>query len=110
MDAKSWASCKFCRIRLADDHTGPCPSCGKEGKDINIFVSDRLKAGMQRHETVRKKPFRRTVILAGSPVLGFLIAGPGGLLAGIAVAVLYYFLSSSAEDEITTSEKTLFHE
>ncbi len=37
--------CRHCGTELPPTHTGPCPKCGREGKVIDLEVSDGAIAG-----------------------------------------------------------------
>jgi len=51
-EVKCW--CKHCGIELSPSHTGPCPKCGKSGKDCkvttttNLVISSNLRARKKR--------------------------------------------------------------
>ena len=37
-EVKCW--CRHCKEELPPDHTGPCPKCGKRGKDCKVTATD----------------------------------------------------------------------
>ncbi len=38
----SQSRCSHCDTALADDHTGPCPQCGKMGKTISVGLAEEV--------------------------------------------------------------------
>lgn len=49
------AKCKYCDKELDPSHTGPCPSCGKTGKEVILIVNDKvgLKASVSEERKVK---------------------------------------------------------
>lgn len=54
---KCW--CRHCKTELEPSHTGPCPSCGKTGKDCRVVVKTTI--GIRTGITARhkRKGFRK---------------------------------------------------
>jgi len=53
MTAEVQCWCRHCKLELPPDHTGPCPRCGKSGKDckVNLSAVARIHGSLR----VRKK-------------------------------------------------------
>jgi len=37
------AICKWCGINLSPSHIGPCPNCGKEGKNVSVVLNENIR-------------------------------------------------------------------
>ncbi len=51
------AMCQHCKKELSPDHIGPCPYCGKVGKDVKVTASVVIKpyvSAKVTHEGLRK--------------------------------------------------------
>jgi hypothetical protein len=84
-------SCKNCGAELPNDHSGPCPKCGKTGRNIKaeffekITIKDSL-SWEHRREFIKKNPIIILIciiITFGAPVLGFFLSGLVGVIIGI---------------------------
>jgi len=50
-EVKCW--CRHCGIEVSHSHTGPCPECGKSGKDCKVSLSSTI--GIRSSIKVRQK-------------------------------------------------------
>lgn len=68
------ATCKTCKSALNPQHLGPCPHCGRTGKDVKvnvnetICISDRVEA-ILKGTRIRKNYKMLGIILGGSVLI-----------------------------------------
>jgi len=43
MNNETTATCQHCKKEVPPDRVGPCPYCGKVGKDITVTLSDVIE-------------------------------------------------------------------
>ncbi len=107
------AQCKWCGFTLDINHTDPCPKCGKVGKirEFEFFDTLQVKDSLsltKLHEFYEtNKTIRNTIIAITilSPVLGLLLSGVIGFLAGLLIGAISYFLSPSAITKVREIER-----
>lgn len=96
--------CTHCGTPLSKDHAGPCPSCGKEGREIIaiinevITISDSMR-WQTRREFYEKNPkilIAVILITVISPFLGLFLGGPVGVVIGLALGTITFFISPRA--------------
>lgn len=112
-DAKVTATCKWCGASLSPTNTGPCPKCGKEGKKIAVEIKEtiRLKASLnweRRREFFEANPKIKWLIIAitfGSPSLGLILSGLVGLVIGLSLGLLSYWLGPLAVTKVREIER-----
>jgi hypothetical protein len=91
-------------MELSPEHTGTCPSCGKEGKNLSLALRDTIhltssltwetrKEYYQNHRRVLGAVITITVL---SPFLGLVLVGPLGVVVGLALGGLAYYLGPKA--------------
>ena len=105
-EVKCW--CRHCGTELPPSHTGPCPKCGKSGKDckVSAIVAIGLAvsySAQKVHKYTKKHPwfFSISIVLTIiSPILGYLLVGLVGLLIGIILAILNWWLTPHAREAI----------
>jgi hypothetical protein len=56
-EVKCW--CRHCGTELPPSHTGPCPKCGENGKNINLTPSDRVNIKDSLRARQKRKGFSR---------------------------------------------------
>jgi hypothetical protein len=113
---KMSATCKSCGSLLNINHTGPCPKCGQTGKigkvEINeqLNITGSLDVERRREFYETNKKYRNIVIgiTLVSSCLGFFLTGFIGLLAGLVLGTLSYFLSPYAVTKIRQIDKWHF--
>jgi hypothetical protein len=101
--------CRNCDIELPPSHTGPCPRCGKRGKDCKatatVSIGLAVSVSAQKIHKYKKKHPRFIAISIAvtitSLVVGYLFGGLIGLLIGIIVAGLNWWLTPHALEIIT---------
>ena len=99
--AKIFATCRWCGKNLSTKHTGVCPYCGKEGKNVNIqavetiHISDIISLEHVREFYEGNKVISWFVNLTsfGSPFLGLYISGFWGVVIGLIISFIVYFLT-----------------
>ncbi len=109
---KMSAVCKACGYPLDINHVGPCPKCGKTGKFAKVEIQGTLsfKGSLdlaRRREFYETNKRVRNIIIGItilSPFLGLLLSGIVGLLVGLAIGSLSYFLSPYAVTKVREIE------
>src|SRR5437016_3772739 len=94
------ARCHICQASLRADHHGVCPNCGKAGAgpDRSVHVErsfkDSLTAERRRDFYERHKSIAVLMVLIvfSSPILGVFLKGVPGLLLGVIIPVVGYYL------------------
>lgn len=100
--------CKHCNTQLKIEHIGPCPSCGKEGRQINYIVEGGSKSSCsvdletQREYYQKNRKILAVVILITliSPFIGFFLTGPLGIIIGLSIGLLAYIIGPWASTKI----------
>lgn len=98
-EVRCW--CQHCRKELPPSHTGPCPHCGKTGKDCRVTVRATIGlaaslSAQKAHKYTKRHPRFIAVSIALTVValvLGYLLGGFVGLLIGMIVAILNWWLT-----------------
>ncbi len=106
-------TCRYCGIELSENHNGPCPSCGKTGRHISISVKETinvksLSSWERRRELMRTQPGLHLVIIVislAAPFLGLVFSGWIGVIVGLLIGVLLYFLGPKALIKIREIER-----
>jgi predicted nucleic-acid-binding Zn-ribbon protein len=105
---KMSAVCKACGYPLDINHVGPCPKCGKTGKFAKVEIKEPLSF-KDSLDLARRREFYKTNkrvrnIIIGitvlSPFIGLLLTEIVGLLFGLAIGALSYFLSPYAVTKV----------
>jgi len=93
---------------LPPDHKGPCPKCGKLGKDCKVTVAVGLvisSSVKKAHKYTKKHPqltATSIVLTVASPIVGYLLGNPlVALLIGIILAILNLWLTPHVKETIT---------
>ena len=105
--------CKWCGVSLAQNHIGPCPSCGKAGKEGTIILDEKInmKDSMnweRRKEFFEENPKIKLLVIAitiASPIIGLFLAKIWGFIGGLGFGALTYWLSPSAIIKIREIER-----
>lgn len=105
--------CSHCQAELPDHHVGPCPQCGKTGKTVSIGATGTIEtAGRlsweKRREFLEKRPGVLAVVIAitvASPFLGLVLAGWFGVVIGLALSGVAYFIGPLALTKIIEIER-----
>jgi len=112
-NTKVAATCKWCDTSLSPSHTGICPKCGKEGKNIvaeineTVVLSNSLNWKRQREffeENPKIKWLIITIALV-SPILGLVFSGISGFVIGLVLGLLSYLLGPRAVTKVREIEQ-----
>jgi len=106
-------TCSHCGKELAENHSGPCPQCGETGLNVHVVVNDYATAtdsvgGEKRSEYYQKNKKALMIVIAItviSPFLGLFIFGPLGVVVGLALGGVSYYLGPMAVTKIIEKEK-----
>lgn len=98
------AVCAHCGVDVPVEHSGPCPSCGKEGKLVKLTLQDSITVHSSLSWETRKEYYQKhkgalSVVVAIailSPFLGLVLAGLCGVVVGLVLSFLSYFLGPKA--------------
>lgn len=101
-------TCIHCGEVLAGTHSGPCPSCGKLGKQY-IFKSSGSAvvggtASISTMHTIYEKNKLACILLVvitfGAPFLGLFVVGIPGLVIGLIFGVISWFIGPKAVTKV----------
>ena len=106
--------CLRCGTRLPDGHTSACPFCGNEGRARTLGVAEEKNSAprltWEKHrEYFEKKPFALgspIAITFGAPFLGLLLIGWQGVLVGLLMGILAFWLGPVAVVKVREIERT----
>ena len=101
-ELKCW--CRHCKVELPPSHTGPCPKCGRLGKDCKVSVTANIRIAasvsvQHVHKYTKKHPRFIAISIAVTVtalVLGYRLGGLLGLLIGVIAAILNWWLTPRA--------------
>ena len=107
------ARCLQCSAELSDSHVGPCPKCGRVGKDISFSLHNGVGVEDYLVWQSTKAYFRRhSVLLAcvifitfGAPFIGLFLAGIAGVLVGLLFSAISFLLGLKAVTRVIEREK-----
>lgn len=105
--------CINCGAALPDGHTSPCPECGQSGRKISLGIAEEVgvadRIGWEkRREFYEKKPLALASVLAitfGAPFLGLVLVGWLGVVVGLALGGLAYWIGPSALTRVREIER-----
>ena len=100
--------CAHCHESLSRNHTGPCPKCGKEGREISVVATDTIELSdstrwQTRREYYHKNPKVLAVVIGitfASPLLGLVVAGWVGVVIGLALSGVAIWIGPWASTKI----------
>ena len=104
MTTTSRTTCKWCSEPLSADHTGPCPRCGKTGKNITMalrpaklnITGHEVKTIIERRqEIIKENPKIKwiTILVSiASIFLGGIFPPPFNIIIGLAAFFITYSL------------------
>lgn len=115
-NTKMTATCKYCGTYLSLSHTGPCPKCGKEGKNFVVEINDtvhlRDSQNLEtRREYFEKNPKIKWVIIAitlCSSLLGLIFSVVTGIVIGLLLGILSYWLGPLAVTKVRKTKQVIF--
>ena len=102
------AHCAHCGAELSPSLVGPCPSCGQEGKHINVSIQETINITSSLHWETRREYYQKhkgatvavIAITVISPFIGLALVGPLGIIAGLALDCIAYYLGPKAATKI----------
>ncbi|WP_147094498.1 hypothetical protein [Nitrosococcus oceani] len=105
--------CAYCGAVLPDGHTSPCPQCGKKGRKISVSVAEEINVAEKvtwekRREFYEKHPLAWATVIAitiGAPFLGLFLAGWAGVIAGLALGGIAYWIGPIAVTKVREIER-----
>ena len=105
--------CIHCGAVLPDGHTSPCPECGKTGRKISIGIVEEIETAghitwEKRREFYEKKPLALAVVIAitfGAPFLGLVLIGWVGVIIGILLGGVAFWIGPSASIKVREIER-----
>jgi hypothetical protein len=108
-----FANCKWCGAVLESTHVGPCPKCGKEGKDVKVLLHTVVTAKSslsweKRREYFESNKLNRNILIiltVISPFIGLVVKGLIGFFIGFAVSILLFFLGPYALMKVREIER-----
>jgi len=97
-------TCAHCGTPLSKNHAGPCPSCGKEGRKIIATINEVLTISESMRWQTRREFYEKNpktliavrLITVISPFLGLFLVGPVGVVIGLALGAIAYFIGPLA--------------
>lgn len=112
------AKCRHCGQPLDPKHTGPCPKCGKVGKDVNVVLQERVDISesisvthTRAKEFIKKHP-KWTALSIGlliiTGLIGYLIDGVPGLVVSFILGGVGYAIGPLAQYRIKETEHHTF--
>ncbi len=112
-NTKMTATCKYCGTYLSLSHTGPCPKCGKERKNIvveineTVVLRDSLNWKRQRefYEKNPKIKWLIIVITLCSSLFGLIFSVVIGIIIGLSLGLLSYWLGPFAVTKVREIER-----
>ncbi len=108
-----FTQCPACGKSLPQNHVGSCPKCGNTRKTVNAHIIDTLHfRECFQWEHIREYYERHWILLSivlavtvGSPFLGLFLAGWPGVVVGLIIAVITYFLGPQAVTKVREIQK-----
>lgn len=104
MKTTSRTTCKWCSEPLSHDHTGPCPKCGKTGKNVTVklrpanlqFTGNIVRTITERRqEIIKENPKIKwiTILVSITSIfLGGIFPPPFNIIIGLAAFFITYSL------------------
>jgi len=92
---------------------GPCPKCGKEGREISVVASESIEVSdrirwVTRREYYQKNPKVLAIVIAITglaPFLGLFLVGWAGVVAGLVLGGIAYLISPWASTKIIETNR-----
>ncbi len=100
-DPQPNANCKHCGFELPVEHVGPCPNCGRRGKIVHKYLSGSVSSTgtlsltriREYYEQNPKALWFFVSFTVASIALGFLLGGIPGVIIGVVLDVIAYFVT-----------------
>ena len=101
--------CRHCGYPLPVNLKGPCPNCGKSGKIFGLSPQNvispsgvptaRLTMIREYYKTRPKVVVVGVLTTIGISLVGFLLRGYNGAIAGFVLSLLYFLFGEPARDK-----------
>ncbi len=109
----SKVECAHCGAVLPNGQTSPCPECGEKGRNISVGVAEEINiAGHvtweKRREFYEKQPWALATVIAitlCAPFLGLVLVGWIGVLVGLVLGALSYWIGPLAITKVREIER-----
>ena len=117
MTTNSETTCRWCNEPLADDHTGPCPKCGKVGRNVTVklqpgfikLTGNKVRTITERRQEILKENHKIKWITNGISIasifLGGLFPPPFSIIIGLLAFLITNRLAPFAIYKIITIER-----
>jgi hypothetical protein len=101
-------TCSYCGTTLTNSHSDPCPACGKVGKKYTIDLSGGSVSSGSVDIITTKTFYQKTpvahffviLLIVISPFIGFFLIGFSGVIVGLILGAVSYFLGPQALTKI----------
>jgi len=112
-EATNKVECVHCGALLPDGHTSPCPECGKRGRTISVGRAEEVDIAGHMTWEKRREFYERNllahiaviVITFGAPFLGLFFVGCPGIIAGLALGGVAYWIGPVAITKVREIER-----
>lgn len=112
------AKCRHCGHPLDPKHTGPCPNCGKFGKDVSVVIQETINISesvsvthTKAKEFIKKHP-KWTALSIGLFIItgpiSYLIEGVPGLVISIILGGIGYAIGPLSYYRIKETDRHTF--
>lgn len=100
--------CFICAEPFPDGFSKPCPKCGEVRKIHDVLIHETLTATdsvswKHIHEYYEKSPVLLPLVIlitVGSPFLGLFLAGWAGVVAGLAIGLITFYIGLRAVTKV----------
>jgi len=100
-------------VEIAGERTSPCPECGQKGRKFSIGVVEEINVvdrltWEKRREFYEKKPWALTAVIGitfGAPFLGLVLVGWVGVVMGLALGAIAYWIGPFAVTKVREIER-----
>ena len=100
--------CSGCGEPLPEGFTKPCPKCGDTRKTHDVSIHESVTATdsmrwQHVHEYYERHPILLPIVIGitiGSPFLGLVLAGWVGVVAGLFIGLIAFFLGLRAVTKV----------
>jgi len=112
-NTKARAECRYCNTPLPVDHKGPCPNCGKIGKNISVELHETISVteslSWEKRKEFWEKNSKMMVLIWSitliSPILGWFITGAIGIIIGLILGIAVNLLGPYAVTKVREIER-----
>jgi endogenous inhibitor of DNA gyrase (YacG/DUF329 family) len=109
---KVTALCNSCKKPLSVNHQGPCPFCGKNGKNISVVIHETFRISDTLNWEKRKEFWENNLMMKCliwsitfiSSILGWLISGLIGIIIGLILGSIVNLIGPYAATKVIEIE------